>query len=150
MPYKVKAVFAVNCAMRLRKRTARFAPAVIIWNKLLDKFVKNEGQRQFVINEPENPDINYLRNPISGVKELMELMEQLLLRLDLIKVPALLIQSSGDPVIHPEGSKEIYEKLGCEDKELVMLNYERHDVLRGEISQRVFARIAEFLNIRIK
>ncbi|MBU3947189.1 MAG: alpha/beta fold hydrolase [Proteobacteria bacterium] len=148
MPYKVNAVFAVNCAMRLRQRNAKFAPALVVWNKLLDKLVKDKGQRHFVLNEPENPHINYLRNPISGVKELLELMEQLSLRLDRIEIPALLIQSSGDPVVHPEGSKEVFENLGSEDKELVMFNYDRHDLLRGEFSQRVFIRIAEFLNIR--
>jgi len=149
MLYKVKAVFAINCAMRLRRRTAKLAPAVVLWNKLVDKLVKDEGRRHFVPNEPENPHINYFRNPISGVKELMELMEQLSLRLDRIKVPTLLIQSSGDPVVHPEGSKEVYENLGSEDKELVMFNSNRHGILRGELSQRVFTRIVEFLHSKV-
>jgi esterase/lipase/1-acyl-sn-glycerol-3-phosphate acyltransferase len=149
MPYKVKAVFAINCAMRLRRRTAKLAPAVVLWNRLVDKLVKDEGRRHFVPNEPENPHINYFRNPISGVKELMELMEQLSHRLDRIKVSTLVIQSSEDPVVHPEGSKEIYENLGSEDKELIMFNSDRHGILRGEVSQRVFARVAEFLQSRI-
>ena len=147
--YKVKAVFAINCAMRLRRRTAKLAPAVVLWNRLVDKLVKDEGRRHFVPNEPENPHINYFRNPISGVKELMELMEQLSHRLELVKVPTLLIQSSEDPVVHPEGSKEVYENLGSEDKELIMLNSDRHGILRGELSQRVFDRIAEFLHGRV-
>ena len=147
--YKVKAVFAINCAMRLRRRTAKLAPAVVLWNRLVDKLVKDEGRRHFVPNEPENPHINYFRNPISGLKELMELMEQLSHRLELVKVPTLLIQSSEDPVVHPEGSKEVYENLGSEDKELIMLNSDRHGILRGELSQRVFDRIAEFLHGRV-
>jgi len=102
-----------------------------------------------VPNEPENPHINYFRNPISGVKELMELMEQLSLRLDRIKVPTLLLQSSEDPVVHPEGSKELYENLASDDKELIMFNSDRHGILRGEISRRVFTRIAEFLHSRV-
>jgi esterase/lipase/1-acyl-sn-glycerol-3-phosphate acyltransferase len=149
MLYKIKAVFAINCAMRLRRRTAKLAPAVVLWNKLVDRLVNDEGRRHFVPNEPENPHINYFRNPISGVKELMELMEQLSLRLDRINVPTLLIQSSEDPVVHPEGSKEVYENLGSEDKELVMFNSDRHGILRGELSQRVFTRIAEFLHSRV-
>jgi esterase/lipase len=149
MPYKIKAVFAINCAMRLRRRTARLAPAVVLWNKLVDKLIKDEGRRHFVPNEPENPHINYFRNPISGVKELMELMEQLSLRLDRIEVPTLLIQSSGDPIVHPEGSKEIYENLGAKDKELITFDSDRHGILRGEISQRVFTSIADFLHTRL-
>jgi esterase/lipase len=149
MSYKVKAVFAINCAMRLRRRTAKLAPAVVLWNRLVDKLVKDEGRRHFVPNEPENPHINYFRNPISGVKELMELMDELSVRLDRIKIPTLLIQSSEDPIVHPEGSKQLYESLGSEDKELVMFNSDRHGILRGEMSQRVFTRISEFVNSRI-
>jgi esterase/lipase len=144
--YKVRAVFAINCAMRLRKRTAKLAPAVVLWNKLVDKVVKNEGRRHFVPNEPENPHINYLRNPISGVKELMELMDELSKRLDRIEVPALLIQASDDPVVHPEGSKRVYQGLGSQDKELIMFNSHRHGILRGDVSERVFARVLEFLD----
>jgi esterase/lipase len=144
--YKVRAVFAINCAMRLRRRSARLAPAVVLWNKLADKLVEDDGRRHFVPNEPENPHINYLRNPISGVKELMELMDELSKRIDRVSVPALLIQSSDDPVVHPEGSKRIYEGLGSQDKELIMFNSDRHGILRGDLSERVFARVLEFLD----
>jgi esterase/lipase len=147
--YKVRAVFAINCALRLRRRSARLAPAVVLWNKLADKLVKDDGRRHFVPNEPENPHINYLRNPISGVKELMELMDELSKRIDLVNVPALLIQSSDDPVVHPEGSKRIYEGLGSQDKELIMFNSDRHGILRGEHSDRVHARVLEFLNSKV-
>ncbi len=147
--YKVKAVFAVNCAMRLRRRSAKLAPTLVIWNKLVDKLVKDEGRFNFVPNDPENPHINYLRNPISGIKELMELMDALSDRLEWIKVPALIIQASGDPVVHPEGSKDVYQRLGSEDKELVMFNSDRHGIIRGEGSERVFAQIVEFLESRL-
>jgi esterase/lipase len=147
--YKVRAVFAINCAMRLRRRSARLAPAVVLWNKLVDKLVKDDGRRHFVPNEPENPHINYLRNPISGVKELMELMDELSRRIDRVNVPALLIQSSDDPVVNPEGSKRIYEGLGSQDKELIMFNSDRHGILRGDVSERVFARVLEFLDTRV-
>jgi esterase/lipase/1-acyl-sn-glycerol-3-phosphate acyltransferase len=147
--YKVRGIFAINCAMRLRKRTARLAPAAVLWNKLVDMLIKDEGRKHFVPNEPENPHINYLRNPISGVKELMELMEKLSDRLERIKLPTLLIQASEDPVVHPEGSKQVYERLGSQDKELIMLDSDRHGILRGEISQRVFLSLLEFLDSRV-
>ena len=148
--YKVRAVFAINCAMRLRRRSARLAPAVVLWNKLVDKLVKDDGRRHFVPNEPENPHINYLRNPISGIKELMELMDELSKRIDRVSVPALLIQSSDDPVVDPEGSKRIYEGLGSHNKELIMFNSDRHGILRGDVSERVFARVLEFLDTSLQ
>jgi len=147
--YKVRAVFAINCAMKLRRMTARLAPAVVFWNRLVDKLVNDVGRQHFIPNEPENAHINYLRNPISGVKELMELMSVLSGRLDRIKVPALLIQASHDPVVHPEGSKLLYEGLGSQDKELIMINSDRHGILRGEGSERVFTRVLEFLDSRV-
>jgi esterase/lipase len=147
--YKVRAVFGINCAMKLRRMTAKLAPAVVLWNKLVDKLVDDEGRRHFVPNEPENPHINYLRNPISGVMELMGLMDELSGRLDQIKVPALLIQGSDDPVVHPEGSQHVYQGLGSEDKELIMISSDRHGILRGEGSERVFARVLEFLDSKI-
>jgi len=64
-------------------------------------------------------------------------------------VPALLIQSSDDPVVNPEGSKRIYEGLGSQDKELIMFNSDRHGILRGDVSERVFARVLEFLDTRV-
>jgi esterase/lipase/1-acyl-sn-glycerol-3-phosphate acyltransferase len=149
LTHKVKSVFAVNCAMKLRRRSAMFAPAIVLWDKLVEKLVKDERHKHFVPNEPENPHINYLRNPISGVKELMDLMDDLSHRLNLIKVPALLIQSTEDPVVQPQGSKDVYEKLGSEDKELVMLDSDRHGIFRGKISQSVFIKIAEFLQKKI-
>jgi esterase/lipase len=147
--YKIRAVFAINCAMRLRRRTAKLAPAVVLWNKLADKLLKDEGRRHFIPNEPENPEINYLRNPISGVKELMELMDELSERLGQIEVPALVIQASEDPVVHPNGSKELYEKLGSRDKELIVVSSERHGIIRGEGSDSVFAQVIEFLGKRL-
>jgi esterase/lipase len=135
--------------MRLRRRTAKLAPAVVLWNKLADKLLKDEGRRHFIPNEPENPEINYLRNPISGVKELMELMDELSERLGQIEVPALVIQASEDPVVHPNGSKELYEKLGSRDKELIVVSSERHGIIRGEGSDSVFAQVIEFLGKRL-
>jgi esterase/lipase len=79
----------------------------------------------------------------------MELMEKLTDRLDRIKVPALLIQASDDPVVHPEGSKQVYEGLGSRDKELIMLDSDRHGILRGEISQQVFLSLVEFLDGKV-
>lgn len=147
--HSVKAVFAINPAMRLRTMTARLAPAVILWNKLVDHVSKEESRWHFVPNEPENVDINYLRNPISGVKELLELINEVSRSLERIKIPTLLIQGSNDPVVHPDGSKEAYRMLGSRDKELIILNSQRHVIVRGEGSPRVFARVLGFLQSRL-
>jgi len=147
----IKAAFAINPAMRLQKRTARFAPAVALWHNLADKLINDESRHYFVSNRPENPHINYVRNPISGVRELIELIDAVSERLGSIRIPVLIIQASDDPVVHPEGSKRLYQKLGTSDpdKELFILPHDRHCIIRGEGSDLVFARVARFLDSRV-
>ena len=139
-------VFAISPPMQLNDLSARFVPAVDAWNKLM-KTVKLEGAlKTFVENNPENPHINYLRNPISGVHQLEKLMDFISDRLENIEIPALVLQAQGDPVVNPEGSQLIFKKLGSEDKTYILLNYDRHGIILGEGSRRVHRIITEFVN----
>jgi len=61
---------------------------------------------EFVENVPENPDINYTRNPVSGSNELEKLMKQVGDQLKNVKGPALIIQGSDDPVVNPVSGLE--------------------------------------------
>jgi len=40
---------------------------VVGWNKFLSVLRINRGKKEFVVNDPENPHINYNRNPVRGV-----------------------------------------------------------------------------------
>ncbi|MGA1825635.1 MAG: alpha/beta fold hydrolase [bacterium] len=143
--FKVKAVFAINPAIRLRKKTAKLAPAVLLWNKLAHKLIKDEGRWHFVENEPENPNINYSRNPVSGIKELLELIDEASQHLGKITIPVLLIQASDDPVVHPQGSEWLYKKIGSPHKELTIIPSDHHNIIRGNGSRNIFAHIIKFL-----
>jgi len=103
------------------------------------------AKKEFVENNPENPHINYLRNPISGVVELERLMDNLEARLPGLNVPALVVQSKGDPVVDPRGSRKIFDLIGSTDKQYVLFNFERHGILLGEGAQRVHKTIGQFL-----
>jgi esterase/lipase len=78
----------------------------------------------------------------------MELMDRVSERLEEVTIPTLVIQGSEDPVVHPEGTEELYQKLGTSDKELTIFPEARHVIIRGEGSQRVFARVWEFIRDR--
>jgi esterase/lipase/1-acyl-sn-glycerol-3-phosphate acyltransferase len=139
-------VFAISPPMRLNDLSARFVPAVDAWNKLMKK-VKLEGAlKTFVENRPENPHINYFRNPVSGVHQLEKLMDYISDRLEKIEIPALVLQAQGDPVVNPEGSRLVFKKLGSKDKTYILLNYDRHGIILGEGSRRVHRIITEFIN----
>ncbi len=139
-------VFAVAAPMRLKDFSSKFAPAVDTWNRIMNKAYGMGPKMEFVENKPENPHINYLRNPISGVREIERLMDDLEPKLPDLKVPSLIIQSLRDPVVDPKGSRKIFELLGTEDKEYRLFNFDRHGILLGEGSEGVHKAIGEFIN----
>jgi esterase/lipase/1-acyl-sn-glycerol-3-phosphate acyltransferase len=141
----VAGVFAVAAPMRLRDFSARFAPAVDMWNRLMQRARQPGAKKEFVENNPENIHINYVRNPVSGVVEIDRLMDDLEPRLTRINVPTLVVQSSGDPVVEPKGSRKIFELIGSSDKEYLLFNYDRHGILLGEGAEKVHNRIFNFI-----
>jgi esterase/lipase/1-acyl-sn-glycerol-3-phosphate acyltransferase len=138
-------VFAVSTPLRLQDAASRLAPVVDTWNRLMDRVRWEDAKKVFVENKPENPEINYFRNPIAGVRELERLMDFLEPRLRDITIPALVVQSKEDPVVHPKGSERIFNLLGSVDKQYIAFNFTRHGILRGQGSQRVHRVIGEFI-----
>lgn len=138
-------VFAVSAPLRLQYYTSRLAPLVDSWNRLMGRMNWDEAKKEFVENHPENPHINYLRNPISGVRELERLMDVVEPRLADIHIPALIVQSKEDPVVHPKGSERIFNLLGTSDKQYIAFNFKRHGILLGEGSERVHKVIGQFV-----
>jgi len=141
----VAGVFAVSAPMRLKDFSSRFAPAVDMWNRLMERARQVGAKKEFVENKPENPHINYSRNPISGVVEVDRLMDELEPQLADLMVPTLVVQSRGDPVVDPKGSRKIFESIGSTDKEYLLFNFNRHGILLGEGAQKVHRAIGEFI-----
>jgi esterase/lipase/1-acyl-sn-glycerol-3-phosphate acyltransferase len=141
----VEGVFAVSPPIRLQDISSKLVPAVDVWNRMMKKVHWEGAQKEFIDNEPENPHINYHRNPISGVRELERLMESIASRLPHLKSPALIVQSQGDPVVDPEGSKRAFEMIGSKDKEYLLFNFERHGIILGEGAHRVHRSIGDFI-----
>ena len=142
---EVIGVFAVSAPMRLKDFASRFASAVDMWNRLMEKAGQAGAKKEFVENKPENPHINYLRNPISGVVEVDRLMDDLEPRLSNINVPTLVVQSRGDPVVDPKGSRKIFDQIGSAEKEYLLFNFDRHGILLGEGALKVHRAVREFM-----
>ena len=142
----VEGVFAISAPLRLQDMAARFVPAVDAWNRFMDRIHLEEAKKTFIDNHPENPGINYFKNPISGVHELERLMASLEPRIPDITMPALVIQSREDPVVNPKGTEMIFKALGSADKQMVMFSFERHGILLGDGAQRVYRAVGDFLD----
>ncbi len=138
-------VFAVSPPLKLQDFAARFAPAIDTWNRLLEKMHIEEARREFVDNSPENPHINYHRNPVAGIRELEQLAGDVEKKLPQITVPALLVQSHRDPVVDERGARRIFEQLGSEDKRYLVVNFDRHGILLGPGAGIVHQAIYDFV-----
>jgi esterase/lipase/1-acyl-sn-glycerol-3-phosphate acyltransferase len=146
----IAGVFAVCPPLRLHHLFSKLVPTVNGLNRLLEKIQIGGIKKEFLENKPEHPEINYLRNPISGIRELERLMRYTHSKLSNIEMPALVVQSQGDPVVDPKGSKEIFEHLGSSDKSYLLLNFLRHGILLGEGSGLVHEAIGAFVDRLIK
>ena len=66
-------------------------------------------------------------------------------RISAITVPALVVQSAADPVVDARGSKRIFDLVSSEDKEYLLVNFNRHGIINGDNSARVFKAVADFM-----
>jgi len=138
-------VVAIAPPLQLQDMSAKLVPAMDAWNRMMALVKLETARKPFVDNAPENPRINYHRNPISGVHQLERLMAAVQSRLPAITVPALIVQADQDPVVHPDGSKKVYDRLGSTDKTYVLVNFKRHGIIRGDGAIRVHRLVAGFL-----
>lgn len=93
------------------------------------------------------PAVNqtYRSMPLTGVHELLGLMERTKQALPSIRVPALILHSLNDRTADAESAIYIREHLGSEEKELVWLKTSGHLIPVGEERDRVFEASAAFL-----
>ncbi|WP_300460842.1 alpha/beta fold hydrolase [Desulfobacula sp.] len=141
----IAAVFAVAPPMRLKDLGAYFVPAIDTWNAMIKKIHLDTIAKEFVENHPENPHINYTRNPVAGIHQLEKLMEYLEPKLKTIHKPTLVVQSRKDPVVNPKGTLKLFEGLGPDIKEYFIFDYDRHGILIGEGVIRVYKAIEQFI-----
>ncbi len=145
-PGRFASVISINAPLVLRGMASKFAPAVVAWNTLLNKIKVDKWKMEFIKNDPENPEINYLRNPVSGSYELEKLMKVVNHHLKNITDPALIIQASDDPVVDPVSGREILDKISGEKKQFFMVNASHHGILRGREATEVNTKVFEFLS----
>lgn len=141
----IEGAFAVAPPMKLTDFGTYFIPAMDIWNQMMRKARLGSIAKEFIRNDPENPQVNYLRNPVAGMRQLERFMNSLEPRLATLDVPVLVVQSRNDPVVNPESAQKLFRKLGAERKEFYLFDFDRHGILWGKGAGRVHRAIADFL-----
>lgn len=144
-PEQVRAVFTICSPLRLRTYSARLAPSLLGLNTLLKRFGAARPSLEYVDNHPENTHINYTRNPLAGVRELLDVMYETSRCLSRVTAPALVVQASDDPTVHPDSAPALFAGLGSAEKELTVFQRTRHGIVNGDGSDAVHDRVAAFL-----
>lgn len=138
-------VFAVNPPLRMQDLSKRYPNAKEVWSRLKNMVNINNGKPLFVDHSPEHYDIDYVRNPVNTVREIELLMEHLMPGLDDYTFPVMIFQSENDPVAGQKGSRRIFERIRSHDKRYVLMSFQRHGILLGEGSERVFEMIGDYI-----
>lgn len=144
-PSKCSAVISINAALKLQDIRMRIVKTVNFWNELVSKFGK-KSKLEYIVDEPENPHINYSINYVKGVNQLQKLMEKTKENLPKIFSPTLIVQSPKDPIINPKSGKLIFEEIHSRKKELLQPEVTKHVIVRGDVETKVFSPILEFIN----
>ena len=142
----IKGVFAVSPPLKLQDLSARFVPAVDMWNRFMQRIHSNGARKEYIENQPENPHINYIRNPIASLRELERLMDRVEASMKEVQVPAVVVQSVADPVVDPRGSRRVFDRLGSQEKKYILFNIERHGILLGDGCEQVYRVIGNFVD----
>ncbi|HEC16699.1 MAG TPA: alpha/beta fold hydrolase [Sedimenticola sp.] len=120
---------AVSVPIKFRNRNMAFVPMVHGANRLVRGVTPYKGVMPFSTNDSEHPHINYYSMPVRGLFELRQMVNEVESSLKNVHCPVMLIQGDKDAVINPRSIKIIYNKLGSEDKDMLIIPSDRHGIL---------------------
>jgi carboxylesterase len=147
---KITSLISISAALKLKDIKSILVPGVNIWNDILDKFKIEKGKLEYVVNNSENPKINYKHNYLKGVAELGDLMAEVRKNLKKITIPTLIIHADNDPIIDYKSSEIIYDKISSDHKNLVKIKADKHVIITNyKFRNKVFGEINKFLKKNI-
>ncbi len=142
----VRGAFSICAPLRLKNYSVHLAPSIVNVNALLKKLGRNVSSWEYVDNQPENKHINYTKNPLTGLSELVKVIDATDHALPGIAVPTLVVQASKDNTVNPVSGQLIFDKLGTDAKELALFERSRHGIINGAGAEDIFERVRRFLD----
>lgn len=145
-PEAFAAVISVNAPLKFKNISSCFAEIIDQWNRFLNVMGIKRMRRDFVVNHPDNPHINYHRCPVRSIVQVKALMKKVYGTLSALSMPALIIQAKNDPKVASRSGRRIYDRISSTDKIYRDVHFHLHGIVRGDISRDVFEEVATFLN----
>jgi esterase/lipase/1-acyl-sn-glycerol-3-phosphate acyltransferase len=149
--YKVDGVIALNSALKLHNLQVSYVvPTLHFFNEMIS-YLNAKGIREWIDNShTEQPNVNYLKHPLSSVAQMEKLMTKVNKRLKQVKDPILIIQGDNDPIVKAESAQLIYDNVSSKDKKLLLIPRERHSILADKGHNEVFEAIDRFIQNHLK
>ena len=138
------AVVSINAALKLNDIRVNLVPTINYWNEFLTLIHSKKGKKEYIIDKPENPDINYSKNYLKAVEQLSQLMAECADNLKNIIAPTLVVQATNDPVVNPKSGKIIYKNISAKIKEILSPNLNNHVIIRRR-DEKLFSHITNFI-----
>ena len=128
------------------KQSNRLLPLVPIVKHFIQGFPKEPPEKSDFVN-PEIYDQlwSYDVYPTAAAHELLKLMREVRPRLSEITAPILIIQGEQDNMVAPATALSIYDQVGSEDKELLMVENSGHILTLDAGHEIVWQRAYEFI-----
>lgn len=143
-PNTFDAIISISAPLKFKKFSAHFAGMVNRWN-CLSRFFGGGLGKEFITNHADNPHINYLRCPVSGIVQIQRLMKRVYQGLPSISIPTLIIHASGDPKVDVQSGRDIFKRIQSHKKTYREIDFHLHGIVRGEIAKDVFTEVEGFL-----
>ena len=145
----IAGVVAINPALNLKQKSVFLSPFLDTWNNMLSSLSVDTGTLKWVDNTPENPDSNYDRIYVSGLRQLLLLQESCRQHLEQVALPLLVIQGEDDPTVAFSSAEDILDKVLSADKQLHKIEANNHVIVRGDKVISVYQPIVNFIEKQI-
>lgn len=132
-PCGLEGVISVAAPLRLRQKTLHLAPALHGVNQLSTWAASMEGVMPFIASDTAQPGINYQNIPVRSLIELRNVIREAYREARKVKVPALIIQGTHDPVVDPKSAELYRERLASRDSQLHWIDSDRHGLVLFDV-----------------
>ncbi|BHH85817.1 alpha/beta fold hydrolase [Desulforhopalus sp. 52FAK] len=141
---EVKGAFAVCPPYSLKNYSTNFMPAQDVWNRMLNKLSRGEAQEKYLEFSYGNSLINYVENPVEGIRQLGDYLGSISKNYSNVHQPVFVIQADENQVVDSKGSRKVYNKIGSKNKEFCLLSSDQHILINGEGAAKVVRKIVSF------
>ncbi|MBE0434827.1 MAG: alpha/beta fold hydrolase [Methylomicrobium sp.] len=128
-PPELAGLVAISVPVKFVNPAFMLVPLLHNTNSLVQWVSSFEGVKPFIDNTPEHPDINYCNTPVRALYELRRLIQHMDPLLGDVQTPTLLLYADQDPIVSPQSSETVFNKLGAQDKQLHAIHADRHGIL---------------------